>query len=119
MHRPSRLIVVVAAASLAACTVAPGPVEQQATQASIACQQGYQQACTDAAYLQQAASAERAQAQPDANVGTAVAAGVVGLAAGAAIVGSSGRHYRGRSYYGRGHHYRRGHHYGRGHYRRW
>lgn len=114
MHRPSRLVAVLAALGVAGCVVAPGPVEQQATQASIACQQGYQQACADAAYLQPAASAERAQAQQDANVGAAVAAGIVGLAAGAAIVGSSDRHY-----YGRGRYYNRGRYYGRGHYRRW
>ncbi|HEY4252556.1 MAG TPA: hypothetical protein VGM87_15190 [Roseomonas sp.] len=113
MYRPSRFVAVLTVLAVAGCTVAPGPVEQQATQASIACQQGYQQACTDAAYLQQAASAERAQAQQDANVGVAVAAGIVGLAAGAAIVGSSDRGYR------RDRHYSRGRYQDRSRYRRW
>jgi len=110
MSRPFRILTVLAAASLAACTVAPGPMEQQATQANIACQQGYYQACQQAAYLAPAANAERAQAQQAANVGTAVAAGLVGVAAGAAIANSGPRYY-GRGYYGRGY-------YGRG-YRGW
>ncbi|MBR0657300.1 hypothetical protein [Plastoroseomonas arctica] len=113
MSRPSRLATLFAILGLAGCVVAPGPVEQQATNASIACQQGYQQACNDAAYLQQAASAERNQAQQEANVGTALAAGIVGLAAGAAIVGSSDRGYR------RGRPYNRGRYYGRPAYRRY
>jgi hypothetical protein len=106
MTRPSRILALLSAVSVAACTVAPGPVEQQANQAGIACQYGDQEACRQAAYLQQAAQAERAQAQQNANVGTAVAAGLVGAAAGAAIVGASGpRYYSRPTYYGRG--YRR------------
>jgi hypothetical protein len=101
MPRPFRILAVLSAVSVAACTVAPGPVEQQATQANVACQQGYYDACRQAAYLQPAASAERAQAQQSANVGTALAAGLVGAAAGAAIVGASTPYY-GRGYYGRG-----------------
>jgi hypothetical protein len=106
MQSPFRLVAVVATMGLAACAVAPGPVEQQAAQASIACQQGYKQACGTAAYLEPAASAERAQAQQDANVGTAVAVGLLGAVAGAAIVSSSQPRYYGRSYYRRGY-YRR------------
>lgn len=102
MLRPFRVLAMLAAASATACTVAPGPVEQQATQANIACQQGYYQACQQAAYLQPAASSERAQAQQTANVGTALAAGLVGVAAGAAIVGASSPGYYNRGYYGRG-----------------
>jgi len=114
MTRPSRIATLFAILGLAGCVVAPGPVEQQAGQANFACQQGDQRACQDAAYLQQAASAERAQAQQDANVGTAVAAGVVGLVAGAAIIGAASNNDRG---------YRRGppprRYYGRPHYRRY
>lgn len=102
MFRPIRILAVLAAASMTACAVAPGPVEQQANQAGIACQYGNYEACRQAAYLQPAASAERAQAQQAANVGTAVAAGLVGVAAGAAIASSAGPRYYGRPYYGRG-----------------
>jgi hypothetical protein len=102
MLRPFRILAMLAAVSATACTVAPGPVEQQATQANIACQQGYYEACRHAAYLQPAASAEHAQAQQTANVGTALAAGLVGAAAGAAIVGASSPGYYNRGYYGRG-----------------
>ncbi len=109
MSRPFRILAVLATASMTACAVAPGPVEQQANQAGVACQYGNYEACRTAAYLQPAASAERAQAQQAANVGTAVAAGLVGAAAGAAIVGASGPRYYGRPYYG----------YGRGYYRGW
>ncbi|MBS7813591.1 hypothetical protein [Roseococcus pinisoli] len=111
MTRAFRILAILTTASVTACTVAPGPVEQQAMQANIACQQGYVEACQTAAYLQPAASAERAQAQQQANVGTAVAAGIVGVAAGAAIASSS-RPYYGRGYYGGGY-------YGRPYYRRW
>jgi hypothetical protein len=113
MSRPFRVLAVLATASMTACAVAPGPVEQQATQANIACQQGYQQACQQAAYLAPAANAERAQNQQAANVGTAVAAGLVGVAAGAAIA-SSGPRYYSRPYYGRPYYG-----YGRGYYRGW
>ena len=102
MQLSFRILAIVSAAGLAACTVAPGPVEQQANQANIACQYGNYEACRQAAYLQPAASAERAQNQQAANVGTAVAAGLVGVAAGAAIAGSTGPRYYGRGYYGRG-----------------
>ena len=107
MSRPIRLLALLAAASATACAVAPGPLEQQANQANFACQQGHYQACQQAAYLPPASSAERAQAQQAANVGTAVAAGLVGVAAGAAIASSTGpRYYYGPRYYGRGY-YRR------------
>lgn len=111
MFRPIRLLALLVAAGTTACAVAPGPIEQQANQAGIACQYGNYQACQQAAYLQPAASAERAQAQQAANVGTAVAAGLVGVAAGAAIASSTGPRYYGRGYYGRPY-------YGRG-YHRW
>ncbi|TCI00703.1 hypothetical protein EJV46_01280 [Roseococcus sp. SYP-B2431] len=111
MNPSFRVLAVAASVSMAGCAVAPGPMEQQANQANIACQQGYHEACRQAAYLQPAASAERAQNQQAANVGTAVAAGLVGVAAGAAIANSGPRYY-GRGYYGRGY-------YGRGYYRGW
>lgn len=117
MNRTSRVATLFAALGVAGCVVAPGPIEQQAGQANIACQQGDRRACNDAAYLQPAAAAERDQAQQQANVGTAVAAGVVGLVAGAAIVGSTNRGYRNDGYY-RGPAYGGGY-YGRPGYRRW
>lgn len=86
----------------AACApVGPGPYQAQANNAAYACQQGNRQACYDYQYIAPAADAETAQAQQNAQVGTAVAAGLIGAAAGAAIIGSSGRsHYRGRGYGG-------------------
>ncbi|WP_424813346.1 hypothetical protein [Roseococcus sp. YIM B11640] len=112
MMRASHILAVLAATSAAACTPAVGPMEQQATQANLACQQGYYEACRQAAYLQPAANAERAQNQQAANAGTALAAGLVGAAAGAAIVGASSPYYYRSGYYGRGY-------YGRGYYRGW
>lgn len=106
MLHPLRILTLLAAASVTACAVTPGPYEQQATQANIACQQGSYEACRTAAYLQPAASAERAQAQQNAQVGTAVAAGLIGVAAGAVIADAARPGYYGRPYYGRGY-YRR------------
>lgn len=104
MPRSIRILAILAATGMTACTVAPGPMEQQANQAGIACQYGNYQACQQAAYLQPAAQAERAQNQQAANVGTAVAAGLVGVAAGAAIASTAAPRYGyyGRPYYGRG-----------------
>ncbi|WP_426955839.1 hypothetical protein [Muricoccus radiodurans] len=101
----ARSLAILAAVGVSACAVAPGPYEQQAAAASQACYQGYTDACYQAQALQPAAAAERNQAQQNAQVGTAVAAGLIGAAAGAAIVSSS-RPYYGRPYYGRGY-YRR------------
>ncbi|WP_426960046.1 hypothetical protein [Muricoccus radiodurans] len=101
MSHSSRFLAILATASLTACAVAPGPVEQQATQAGVACQQGYYGACRTAAALQPAASAERARAEQNAQVGTAVAAGLVGVAAGAIIADAARPHYYGRGYYRR------------------
>lgn len=98
----SRLALLVAAGSLAACVPAVGPYEVQANQAAVACQQGYQQACYDYQAVAPAAQAESAYNAQNAAVGSALAAGVVGAAAGAAIVGASrGPRYYGRGYYGR------------------
>jgi hypothetical protein len=102
MHRSFHILAVLATASVAACTVAPGPAEQQATQASIACQQGYSEACQSAAYLQTAAASERAHAQHNANVDAVLAAGLVGVAVSTDIVGASAPGYYGRTSYGRG-----------------
>lgn len=90
------------ALSLAACVVPPGPMEQQAALAAQACQAGNGYACADYQSLYPAAAAERAQNQQvqDAQVGTAVAVGALGLAAGAVIAGSSGGGHH-RRYYDR------------------
>lgn len=102
-------------AGLAACApVGPGPYQQQANYAGYACQQGNTQACYDYQALAPAANAEAAQAQQNAAVGTAVAAGVVGAVAGAAIASSSRRSYRHRGYYRDRGYYRGGRHYHRG-----
>ncbi|MBP0491459.1 hypothetical protein [Roseomonas indoligenes] len=96
-------------AGLSACAPAgPGPYQQQANYAGYACQQGNPQACQDYQALAPAANAEAAQAQQNAVVGTAVAAGVVGAVAGAAIASSSRRGYRNRGYYRGGGGYYRG-----------
>lgn len=104
-----------ALSTAAACAPAgPGPYQQQASNAAYACQQGIQQACYDYQAITQAANAEAYQDQQNAQVGTAVAAGLIGAVAGAAIIGSSRRpHYRDRGYHGP----RRGYH--RGGHRHW
>jgi hypothetical protein len=106
-----------AAIGLAACAPAPpGPYQQQAGNAAYACQQGIQQACYDYQAVAPAANAEAYQQQQNAQVGTAVAAGLVGAVAGAAIVGSTrsnrGYYRGGRGYYrgDRGHYRDRGYH---------
>ncbi len=104
------------AAVLSGCAAVPGPYENQAASAAQACQWGNQRACYDLQALQPAVAAEQAQGQRDAQVNSALVAGLVGLAAGAAIIGASNsdRGYRGRGYdrgYNRGY-YDRG--YGRG-----
>ncbi|MFC0385765.1 hypothetical protein [Muricoccus vinaceus] len=103
----------------AACApVGPGPYQAQATNAAYACQQGITQACYDYQAVAPAANAEAYQEQQNAQVGTAVAAGLLGAVAGAAIVGSTrDRGYRGRGHYGPRRGYDRGY-YGRGHYDR-
>ncbi|WP_458095685.1 hypothetical protein [Roseomonas sp. WA12] len=107
-------------AGCAPVPVGPGPYQQQASNAAYACNQGIREACYDYQALAPAANAEAyqadQQAQQNAVVGTAVAAGLVGAVAGAAIAGSSSR---GRSY-NRGRYYHRGGYdrgYRRGYYR--
>jgi L-amino acid N-acyltransferase YncA len=73
-------------------------------------------ACYDYQAVAPAANAEAYQQQQNAQVGTAVAAGLVGAVAGAAIVGSTrsnrGYYRGGRGYYrgDRGHYRDRGYH---------
>ncbi|MBP0444200.1 hypothetical protein J8J14_05360 [Roseomonas sp. SSH11] len=113
-----RLAALLTAGSMAACAPVAGPYQQQASNAAYACQQGWLEACQDYQALAPAANAEAWQSQRDAQVGTALAAGVVGAIAGAAIA-SSGRddrrYYRGRGYYDRPSY--RHHGYGRGYHR--
>ncbi len=100
---PSHLAALVAMAALSACAPQVGPYEAQANAAATACSQGDRRACFEYQSIAPAAQAEAAQNQQNANVGTAVAAGVIGAAAGAAIVGAttSDRGYYNRPYYGR------------------
>ncbi|WP_424136978.1 hypothetical protein [Roseomonas chloroacetimidivorans] len=84
------------------CAPVPGPYQEQANNAAYACQQGIPQACADYQALAPAANAEAYQSQQNAAVGTAVAAGLLGAVAGAAIASSGDRGYRGRGHY-RGH----------------
>jgi len=106
------LAALTALSTAAACApVGPGPYQVQASNAAYACQQGIAQACYDYQAIAPAANAEVYQEQQNAQVGTAVAAGLLGAAAGAAIASSSRPHYRGRGYYGpRRGHYHRGYH---------
>ena len=86
--------------AVACAPVGPGPYQQQASSAAYACQQGITQACYDYQAVAPAANAEVYQEQRNAQVGTAVAAGLVGAVAGAAIASSARRpHYRDRGYY--------------------
>ncbi|TPG53367.1 hypothetical protein EAH89_16590 [Roseomonas nepalensis] len=114
-----RLVSLITALSTAAACApvgpgyyAQGPYQQQASGAAYACQQGIQQACYDYQAYAPAANAEVYQEQQNAQVGTAVAAGLLGAVAGAAIASSGRRsHYRDRGYYGpRRGYYRGGYH---------
>ncbi|MCK8784667.1 hypothetical protein M0638_09760 [Roseomonas sp. NAR14] len=97
---PFRSIAVLAALSVTACATGPGPYQIQANQANYACQMGDPNACYAAQGLAPLAQAEYAQQQQQNNavVGTAVAAGALGIIAGAAIANSGPRY----GYYGRG-----------------
>lgn len=119
------ILVIGALTSLAACAPAVGPYQMQASEAAYACQQGSPQACQDYQAIAPVANAEAYQAQQNAAVGTAVAAGAIGLGVGAAIANSN-NHYHG-GYHGGGyrrppprHYHRSGHrppprHHGGGH----
>lgn len=89
----SLLLAIGALTSLAACAPAVGPYQMQASEAAYACQQGSPQACQDYQAIAPVANAEAYQAQQNAAVGTAVAAGAIGL--GAAIASSNNHHYHG------------------------
>ncbi|HEY8611185.1 MAG TPA: hypothetical protein VIL69_07835 [Roseomonas sp.] len=110
-----RLAAMLTAGSLAAgcAPVGPGIYQQQASNAAYACQQGIMEACQDYQALAPAANAEVYQQQQEAQVGTAVAAGLVGAIAGAAIASSTRSRrdyhgYRGRYDGPRGRYYHRG-----------
>jgi hypothetical protein len=102
-----RLAALLVAGSVTGCAVTPGPYQQQAGSAAAACQQGIKEACYDYQALAPAANAEAAQQQQNAVVGTAVAAGLLGAVAGAAIASDNDRGYR-RGYYQPRYRYHRG-----------
>lgn len=99
-RRALRLVAALTALQVGACAVGPGPAEQQAAYAAQACQMGDRQACYDYQALYPAVAAERQQQEAqNAAVGTAAAIGIVGLAAGAALASSGGRHHYDRRDY--------------------
>lgn len=96
-----RCVALIASLSVAACAVGPGPIEQQVSQSAGLCQQtGDATACGQWRNLAPLVEGERAQrvAQNNATAG-AIAVGLLGIAAGAAIGAASAPHH---------HHY--GHH---------